>query len=114
MPGPRREFAECDAFCLASVATKQKLVSLLGVSKVTATAVASLLYTYTGGLSRIFGKGVDFFRFCAIIKIRGNTGDGCYLRIVKITAPSWKLQAVIFFYVARCIPAKGSGLTKEP
>ena len=96
VPAPA-EPAECDAFCLASVATKQKLVSLLGVSKVTAIAVAFLLYTSAGGLSRIFGKGVDFFRFCAIIKVRGNTGDGCYLRLVKITASGWKLKAVISF-----------------
>ena len=49
------------------------------------------------GLSRFFRKGVDFSRFCAIIKVRGNTGDGCYLRLVKITASVWKLRAVISF-----------------
>ena len=49
------------------------------------------------GLSGFFRKGVDFSRFCAIIKVRGNTGDGCYLRLVKITASVWKLRAVISF-----------------
>ena len=59
--------------------------------------MALLLYTIGGGLSRIFGKGVDFSRFCAIIKVRGNTGDGYFPRLSKITAPSWEATGGYLF-----------------
>ena len=107
------KFTESCAFCLASVATKQNLFRC-SVFPRSQKAVTPILYTACGGLSRNFKKGVDFSRFCAIIKVRGNTGDGHFL-------PKWldnrvrgQAWAVIFFYAARCIPAKGSGLTKEP
>lgn len=35
-------------------------------------------------------KDLTFSHFCAIIKVRGNTGDGCYPSLVKITAECWE------------------------
>ena len=34
----------------------------------------------------ILCKSLDKSKKCAIIKVRGNTGDGCYLPLTEITA----------------------------
>ena len=52
------EPAECDAFCLASVAAKQNLFRC-SVFPRSQKAVTPILYTACGGLSRNFKKGLD-------------------------------------------------------
>ena len=65
-------------------------------------------------LADFFAKGLDFFGKCAIIKIRGNTGDGYFLRLVKITANSGKVWAVISFCSACRLPTLSLQVQRYP
>ena len=50
-------------------------------------------------LADFFAKGLDFFRKCAIIKIRGNTGDGYFLRLAEIAAYRLEAYRRLFLFV---------------
>ena len=51
-----------------------------------------------------FRKSLDKIKKSAIIKVRGNTGDGYSLKLAEITANSWKVWAVISFCFAYRLP----------
>ena len=47
--------------------------------------------------TEIFGKGLTTRGKCGMIRVRGNTGDGYFLRLVRITARHWKCEGGYFF-----------------
>ena len=59
-------------------------------------------------------KSLDKSKKCAIIKIRGNTGDGYSLKLAEITANSWKVWAVISFCFAYRLPTLQLQVRKYP
>lgn len=59
-------------------------------------------------------KSLDKSKKCAIIKVRGNTGDGYSLKLAEITANSWKVWAVISFCFAYRLPTLQLQVRKYP
>ena len=59
-------------------------------------------------------KSLDKIKKSAIIKVRGNTGDGYSLRLIKITAMHWECQGGYFFLFCISITNFTTASTKVP
>ncbi len=103
-----------NAFCLASVATKRCAPRCLVFPRSREIATP-LLYKQNLPLSSLFPqKGLTKRKKYAMIKIRGNTGDGCLLRSVKNNRQGLETMGGYFFLFCMSITNFTTASTKVP